>query len=124
MTNSWHLTINEVRLRRLILINTENLTNPLILQDFMMIICKLYTVSGRVQGVWFRAGTQKAANQLGITGWAKNLPNRKVQVLACGESAQIEKFIAWLHKGPLLAKITKITEEDIPVQNFSTFEIV
>ena len=89
-----------------------------------MAICKLYTISGRVQGVWFRAGTQKAANQFCITGWAKNLPDRRVQVLACGEETQIEQFAAWLHKGPLLAKITEIIEEDIPVQEFPTFEII
>ncbi len=98
--------------------------NQLILQEFVMTTCKLYTISGRVQGVWFRAGTQKAANQFGITGWAKNLHDRQVQVLACGETEQIEKFSAWLHKGPVLAKVIEITEEEIPVQTFSTFEII
>lgn len=89
-----------------------------------MTICKLYTISGRVQGVWFRASTQKEALKLGITGWAKNLPNRKVQVLACGKSVEIKKFAAWLHKGPILAKVTEIAEEDIPIQNFQTFEVI
>ena len=89
-----------------------------------MTICKIYTISGRVQGVWFRAGTQKAANHHGITGWVKNLPDRRVQVLACGETVQIEKFTAWLQKGPVLAKVTEITEENIPAQEFSTFEVI
>lgn len=89
-----------------------------------MTICKLYTISGRVQGVWFRSSTQKEALKLGITGWTKNLPDRRVQVLACGETAKVEQFTLWLKKGPVLAKVTEVIEEDIPLQNFSTFDVI
>ncbi len=88
----------------------------------MMTICKIYTITGRVQGVWFRAGTQKTARKMDITGWAKNLPNRSVQVLACGSEENIERFAAWLKKGPAFAKVKSITEEQIPPQEFSDFE--
>lgn len=87
-----------------------------------MKICKIYTVSGRVQGVWFRAGTQKIARKMGITGWAKNLPDRSVQVLACGDSDSMKKFEEWLKKGPAFAKVKTISSEEIPPQEFLDFE--
>ena len=62
--------------------------------------CIRCLVSGRVQGVFYRATAQREAMRLGITGWAQNLPDGRVEVLACGEPANLEEFRAWLRAGP------------------------
>ena len=74
--------------------------------------CRKAWVEGRVQGVWFRASTQKQASALGITGWAKNLPDGRVEVLMCGEADKVKQLEAWLHEGPPLAKVTQVTVAD------------
>ncbi len=85
--------------------------------------CINYFVSGRVQGVWFRANTQKQANLLGITGWTRNLPDGRVEVLACGDATQLEMFYTWLQKGPPLAEVTHVARAEVPWQDHDTFEV-
>lgn len=81
-------------------------------------------VSGRVQGVYFRANTQKQAHALGITGTVRNLPSGEVEIIATGNTDQLQALIKWCHKGPLLAKVTavKVTESRLDDQ-YSAFEI-
>jgi acylphosphatase len=62
-------------------------------------ICRRSLVSGRVQGVFYRASCVRKAQSLGVTGYARNLHDGRVEVLACGEPAQVEQFIAWLWEG-------------------------
>ena len=69
-----------------------------------------FTVSGRVQGVWFRDSTRREARQLGLTGYAINLDNGDVEVLACGETASIDALREWLHQGPPLASVSSVEE--------------
>lgn len=80
-------------------------------------------VTGRVQGVCYRASTQKKAQHLGIEGWVKNLPDGRVEILAQAESILIEQLIAWCHRGPSLANVTDVLVEelaptDLPVAGF------
>ena len=63
-------------------------------------VCVRYKVSGRVQGVFFRASAQERALSLGLSGYAKNLPDGSVEVLACGEQMHLEALETWLQKGP------------------------
>ncbi len=65
-------------------------------------------VSGIVQGVWFRQSTKQVADSLGIRGYAKNLPDGKVEVLACGSGDAIEKLIDYLHQGPENARVEEV----------------
>jgi acylphosphatase len=81
-------------------------------------------VSGKVQGVWFRAATQEEANKLGITGWARNLPDGRVEVMACGEKAKIMQLHAWLKKGPELARVTELSYEEIPWHEYQRFQVM
>ncbi|WP_330925922.1 acylphosphatase [Candidatus Sororendozoicomonas aggregata] len=74
--------------------------------------CKKAWVEGRVQGVCFRISTQKQALELGITGWAKNLPDGRVEVLMCGEPDRVSQLEAWLHEGPPLARVSKVSVVD------------
>lgn len=85
--------------------------------------CIHYFVSGRVQGVWFRASTQKEAQQLGLTGWTRNLPDGRVEVLACGERNQLEKLEAWLREGPPLAEVTEVIIEELPWEEHERFAV-
>ena len=69
---------------------------------------RLFTVHGRVQGVWFRDSTRREAMRLGIAGYAINLPDGNVEVLACGDELQLGVFAKWLEIGPEYAKVTNI----------------
>ncbi len=65
-------------------------------------------VSGRVQGVFFRWETEKFASKLGLKGWAKNLRDGRVEVIAEGEEDKLKELIKYLHKGPTYARVTKV----------------
>ena len=57
-------------------------------------------VSGRVQGVWLRGNTQRAASAAGVRGWVRNLPDRRVEAVLQGERAAVESVIDFLRVGP------------------------
>jgi acylphosphatase len=81
-------------------------------------------IKGRVQGVYFRAFTQKQAVKRGVTGFVSNNTDGSVIVVACAEDDKLTPFIAWCHKGPLLAKVKEVVvNEDILTDNFTQFEI-
>lgn len=70
-------------------------------------------VKGRVQGVYFRVYTQKIAIKLAINGTVRNRADGSVEIQAAGEQQNMQKFVQWCHKGPLLAKVTTITQSPI-----------
>jgi acylphosphatase len=72
-------------------------------------------VSGRVQGVCFRAFTRNKAKQLGITGSATNLADGRVDIIAQGDSAAIDQFTTWCHKGPITARVDHCDITEMPV---------
>lgn len=72
------------------------------------LICKRFVVSGKVQGVFFRASTRQQALQLSIRGHAKNLPNGSVEVLALGINTAVEALEQWLWQGPPTARVTEV----------------
>ena len=63
-------------------------------------------VSGRVQGVFFRAGARQCALRLGLTGWVRNLPDGSVETRAFGATAALQEYQAWLHGGTPAARVT------------------
>ncbi len=69
------------------------------------------TVYGYVQGVFFRAFVSRRATQLGLTGYARNLPGGAVEVQAEGERRQLEELINYLKVGPPTAKVEKVVAE-------------
>ncbi len=81
-------------------------------------------VSGKVQGVYFRASTAKQANKLKLKGWVKNLPDARVEIHAQGEDASLQQLLQWCQKGPILAKVSDVSQR---LANFdehlSTFEV-
>jgi acylphosphatase len=63
-------------------------------------------VSGRVQGVWFRGNTQRAASAAGVRGWVRNLPDRRVEAVLQGERAAVENVIDFMRTGPPGSAVT------------------
>ncbi|MDO9371646.1 MAG: acylphosphatase [Gammaproteobacteria bacterium] len=88
-----------------------------------MTTCIHYKVSGRVQGVGFRAGTRARALSLGLSGWARNCADGGVEVLACGAAAQLEALRHWLHCGPPQAQVTAVTQSSAPLVHLDGFDI-
>ncbi|MGH8494692.1 MAG: acylphosphatase [Gammaproteobacteria bacterium] len=74
-------------------------------------MCRRCHVTGRVQGVFFRASTAERARALGIAGWAKNLPDGRVEVLACGTEEAVESLTDWLRRGPSGARVERVESE-------------
>jgi acylphosphatase len=70
--------------------------------------CERIRISGRVQGVGFRAATLDEARRLEIHGWVRNLPDGRVEVLAQAESSALEQFCAWLQQGPPAARVSHL----------------
>jgi len=68
-------------------------------------------ISGRVQGVFYRASAQKRARELGVTGWAHNAVDGKVEIVAEGEKEKIEQFIEWCKEGTRIAKVERCEVE-------------
>ena len=73
-----------------------------------MIVAKRCYVSGRVQGVFFRASAREKAIELGCAGYARNLPDGRVEVLAVAEPHAVSQFIDWLWKGPPSAQVANV----------------
>ena len=72
-----------------------------------------FLVSGRVQGVAFRAHTREEAVRRGLRGYARNLADGRVEVVACGDAACIEALAAWLRHGPPLARVDAIERHSV-----------
>lgn len=79
-------------------------------------ICLRCVVSGRVQGVFFRESTRQEAESLGVTGSAVNLPDGRVEILACGEEPAVRALVDWLWEGPRLAEVEDVQVEEATLQ--------
>ena len=81
-------------------------------------------ISGKVQGVFFRAETQRAAIGFRLTGWVRNMVDGRVEALFEGEDTNIDKMIAWCHIGPPAAKVEEVLiEEECYIDEFKNFSI-
>jgi acylphosphatase len=81
-------------------------------------------VSGRVQGVFFRAYTQEAALRYGVKGWVRNLPDGSVEALVSGDAERVDRMIAWLHQGSPMSQVSRVTlEERETDERFDDFAI-
>lgn len=69
-------------------------------------------VQGRVQGVNFRYSTYREADRLGVSGWARNLPDGRVEAVYEGPRAAVDKLVAWTRHGPEWARVTEMTIHD------------
>jgi len=65
-------------------------------------------VRGRVQGVYFRASTQREARRLGLSGWVRNRADGTIEILAEGEEVAIRELYGWAQKGPSAARVERV----------------
>ncbi len=85
--------------------------------------CRRFQVSGRVQGVFYRAATQDTARRLGLTGWVRNRPDGDVELVACGDEARLKQLEEWLWRGPPHARVEGVTVADAGDDSYTGFRI-
>jgi acylphosphatase len=82
-------------------------------------------ISGRVQGVYFRANTRRQARAFGLTGWVRNLPDGRVEAVFEGERNNAEAMLAWCRAGTPPARVDHVEAEEENVEGgFTSFDIV
>jgi len=86
-------------------------------------VCLHAFISGKVQGVSFRAETQKRASELKLCGWVRNTDDNRVEVMACGEETAINSLKIWLSQGPAKAKVSAVQVAVCPYEIFPDFSI-
>jgi len=86
--------------------------------------CVHVIISGRVQGVWFRASTKQKAEQLGLYGWVKNTSEGNVEAVFEGDENLVKEMIEWCHRGPPLAKVVNVeVKNQEPTNGFDSFSV-
>ncbi len=81
-------------------------------------------ISGKVQGVYYRASAKAKAEELGLSGWVKNEHNGDVLAVVEGPSVKVEEFIQWCQEGPRLAQVRHIEKKPGPLRHFDNFRII
>ena len=80
-----------------------------------MVQATRFIISGRVQGVFFRASTREQAQRLGLRGHARNLPDGRVEVLAVGTDDAIQQLEQWLQHGPPSARVDHVEQSSTEI---------
>jgi len=86
-------------------------------------VCYRCLVGGRVQGVFFRGATREQAMRLGVTGYARNLPDGRVEVMVCGDAVAVSHLRDWLRIGSAHAEVTGVACETLDYQPHASFLI-
>ncbi len=86
-------------------------------------ICIKAVVSGRVQGVFYRDTARKKAEELQLTGWAKNTKDGHVDLVACGEQDHIVEFTDWLWMGSDTSEVSNVHWEETPWEAIDGFSV-
>jgi len=82
------------------------------------------TISGKVQGVFYRQSTRERAVELGVTGEVRNLPDGNVLIIATGTEEQLQSLAEWCRSGPPKARVSGIEVNDLPARSFERFSII
>jgi len=80
-------------------------------------------VSGRVQGVYYRANTRDTARERGVDGWVRNLDDGRVEAVFEGAPDAVESMVEWCHEGPPRANVTDVSAEYGKPDGLTGFEI-
>jgi acylphosphatase len=88
-----------------------------------MTIARHVSVTGRVQGVFFRAWAREQADELGVTGWVRNCPDGRVDAHVEGEESAVEQMIKRLRRGPPAARVKDVRLWDVEPCEFDGFEV-
>jgi acylphosphatase len=82
-----------------------------------VLVARRCFVTGLVQGVFFRASTRQKAAELGISGYASNLADGRVEVLIVGEQSAATRLIEWLHRGPPSARVKSVDVREVDLED-------
>ena len=85
--------------------------------------CVHCVISGKVQGVYYRATTKEVADKYSLKGYVKNLANGDVEAAVEGDENDIEQMIEWLHQGPTRAIVDRVVVKPVLCSNYSDFEV-
>lgn len=89
-----------------------------------MSICLHLHISGKVQGVCYRISAQMQATELGLKGFARNLPDGRVEIIVMGDLEATDAFVDWCQKGPAMAGVSKVSSKSIDCpENFGGFDV-
>ena len=89
-----------------------------------MSICLHLYISGRVQGVCYRASAQMQAVELGLKGFARNLDDGRVEIIVTGKEVVVEQFVNWCQQGPAMAQVSGIKKHSIQCpEQFGNFDV-
>jgi len=80
-------------------------------------------ISGRVQGVFFRDTCRRLAEQNGVSGWVRNLPDGRVEAVFEGPDEQVRSLVDWARSGPRLAEVDDIAVQAEPPQGLTAFQV-
>jgi len=86
--------------------------------------CLHIIISGRVQGVFFRQNAKNKALELGLKGYARNLEDGTVEVVAQGDEIKLKEMVEFIRKGPGISKVNDIKMRSKELENFNNFEII
>jgi acylphosphatase len=81
-------------------------------------------VTGKVQGVFYRASTKAVADQLGVKGFAKNEDDGSVSIEAEGDEFMLKSFLEWCHEGPDRSRVEQVESNEGELKNYRNFEVV
>ena len=84
---------------------------------------KLIRIYGNVHGVYFRASTKERALRYGITGRVRNLKDGAIEIECSGLPDSMKSFLSWVKKGPIMARVEQVDAVDLPLLNYSDFDI-
>jgi acylphosphatase len=80
-------------------------------------------VTGRVQGVFFRASCAERARELGLAGWVRNVPGGGLEAVFHGPEAAVDEIVAWCRDGPPMARVDRVEVRDEPPYDGSGFRV-
>jgi acylphosphatase len=81
-------------------------------------------ISGRVQGVWFRASTRQKAEQLGIKGWVRNTSDGRVEAVFEGQEELVREIVEWCYHGPPMAKVSNVeVKKQDSTEDYDSFSV-
>ncbi len=80
-------------------------------------------VTGKVQGVFYRASTQAKAKELGLNGWVRNEQDGSVMIEAEGADLKLDKLVEWCQQGPGAAQVAQVNTQEIVPEGVNSFEV-
>ena len=86
-------------------------------------IARRALVSGRVQGVGFRFFARRAAESAGVAGWARNLPDGRVETVVEGEDSAVERYLEKIRRGPMGGRVDGVEVEELAPEGMKGFRI-